>query len=145
VFRPDVAVDVALLIDIAESVEDILDDPFDLSSLDGLLPFQVAGQFHFVLLLNEEGIAVLGEYLIDVDDMLLLLQVQQRLLVEADVFSQLVFLDGLMMDGPQQPDFVCLLVAGVEERVEPGLLERGLDDCIRGCVFGRHLAFIYGC
>lgn len=75
--------------------------------------------------------------------MLLLLQVQQGLFIEADVLSQVVFLDGLLVDGSEQPDFVGLFVAGVEERVELGLFESGLDYGIRRGVFGGHLGLLY--
>jgi hypothetical protein len=60
--------------------------------------------------------------------MLFLLQVQQRLLIEADVLGQVVFLDGLMVDGTEEPDLVGLFVAGVEEGVELALFDRGLND-----------------
>jgi hypothetical protein len=93
-----------------------------------------------LFLLDEEGVA-LGEDLLHVDNVRLLLHVQQRLLVELQLFGQRGLLDDGGADDSGCPNFASLLVTGVEDRPETVLLHWLLHQRIGSCIFGRHQSY----
>jgi hypothetical protein len=74
-FRPNIPMDVALLINIAYGFEDILYDLLDLLPIYLALLLQIGRQLHFEFLLDDEGISILVENLVHVDNRLLLFHV----------------------------------------------------------------------
>lgn len=85
VLRPDAPCKVVFLIDVQYSFESVSDDDFDFLWGELSLFFQVGGEPGLILLLDEEGLLVFGEDLVEVDYIFFVLEVGERFLVEGEL------------------------------------------------------------